>query len=218
MSDRNQTLYCRGDAGAGKTMLAAKIVDDLFTTHKDDLRDVGICFLYCSFNQQNAHTLENLLATFLKQLLQHRPLPESIQLRYEMHHHHRGLRIDEILEELQDIIKVRSKVYAIVDGLDECAEDCRNQFLEKLESLRDQTAENGTNSNQTEVKILVTSRPLPEITSSIRGSLLTLPIYARDDDIRKYLDAELGKISKHYWSGDSWIDVKGEIVSIAEGK
>ncbi|KAF2467026.1 uncharacterized protein BDR25DRAFT_235946, partial [Lindgomyces ingoldianus] len=219
ISEKNQTIYCPGDAGAGKTTFTAKVVYDLFTVHRDELGNVGICFLYCSFNDKSHHTLENLLATLLKQLLLHRPLPESIKSRYHTYHQsHQRLSVDEILKELRVAIKARSKAYVVVDGLDECDEGCRYKFLKMLKSFRDQRDDNGTSSGQTDVKILVSSKPFPKIAASLGEGILTMPICARRNDIFKYLDLAREELDQHYLLDDSWTSVKDEIVRIADGK
>ncbi|KAL2014011.1 hypothetical protein VTN00DRAFT_1536 [Thermoascus crustaceus] len=62
-----RTLFCPGIPGAGKTILTSIVVDYLWKTFQDDAT-VGIAYLYCNFRQRHEQTLEDLLASVLKQL------------------------------------------------------------------------------------------------------------------------------------------------------
>jgi Cdc6-like AAA superfamily ATPase len=74
-----QTLFCPGIPGAGKTILTSVVVEELSTRFYNDSRIV-VAYIYCNFKRQIEQTLENLLASLLKQLAQSRPsLPESIK-------------------------------------------------------------------------------------------------------------------------------------------
>lgn len=88
-----ETLFCPGMPGAGKTILAATVIDDLTRRFQNDGdADVGIAYIYCNFMRQSEQTVDRLLASLLKQLCQTRPpLPDCLKDLYE-HHQHRRTR------------------------------------------------------------------------------------------------------------------------------
>ena len=62
-------LQCVGEPGAGKTFLCALVVECLKEMFKD--RNVPILCLYLNYKESNVQTLDNLISSLLKQLLQH---------------------------------------------------------------------------------------------------------------------------------------------------
>jgi hypothetical protein len=74
----NQTLFCPGIPGAGKTMSAAIVIDELYTIFQNDA-SIGIAYVYCNFRRQHDQKPVDLLSSLLKQLIQERSLmPERI--------------------------------------------------------------------------------------------------------------------------------------------
>ena len=62
-------LQCVGEPGAGKTLLCALVVERLRQIFKD--RNVPILCIYLNYKESNTQTLDNLISSLLKQLLQH---------------------------------------------------------------------------------------------------------------------------------------------------
>ena len=46
LKNDSQTLFCPGIPGAGKTILTAIVIDDLYTRFQNDA-SIGIAYLYC---------------------------------------------------------------------------------------------------------------------------------------------------------------------------
>ncbi|GFF43165.1 isoform 2 of serine/threonine-protein phosphatase 6 regulatory ankyrin repeat subunit A [Aspergillus udagawae] len=178
LSARNQTLFCPGIPGAGKTILTAIVIDDLTTRFLDD-QSIGIAYIYCNFRRQNEQKVEDLLASLLKQLSQEQPaLPDSVGILYNRHKG-RGTRpsLSEISEALRSVAAKYSRAYIFIDALDECEVDgCRTKFLAEIFDLQ---AICGVN-------IFATSRFIPQITERFKYSM-TLEIRACDEDVREYL-------------------------------
>lgn len=64
------TLFCPGAPGAGKTILASIVIDELEKRHETNC-DVGIAYFFCSFQCQSGdQEPEILLASILRQLCQ----------------------------------------------------------------------------------------------------------------------------------------------------
>jgi len=141
-----QTLFCPGIPGAGKTILASIIIDYL-CAHAQKNPDNGIAYLYFNFRRREEQKAEDLLASLLKQLIQERsPLPDSVKALHNRHTKNRTRpSLVEISEALQSVVAMYSRVLIIVDALDECqtSDGCRTVFLSELFNLqkgREQTS------------------------------------------------------------------------------
>ncbi|RYP70705.1 hypothetical protein DL771_005309 [Monosporascus sp. 5C6A] len=170
----------KGIPGAGKTILTSIVVEDLTARLGND-ESIGIAYLYCAFKRQGEQKPKELLASLLKQLSQRRPsLPDRVRSLYD-EHKDKGTRpcFDEILKALQSVAGLYSRVFIIVDALDECQDrhGCLTSFLPAIFSLQ----------ATTETNLFATSRHVPEIAVMFKGSI-SVEIRATDDDVRRYLD------------------------------
>lgn len=203
-----QLLFCPGIPGAGKTILTSIVVNYLNSEFYNDSK-IGIAYIYCNFKKQEEQTIYDLLASVLKQLAESQPaLPESIKHLYE---HHKAKRtrpsVDEIVTVLQSVMMVYSRIFIIVDALDECqaSDGCRDRFISELFNLQ---IRNGAN-------IFTTSRFIPEIRERFKGSK-EIEIRAHDTDVRRYLDSQI----EH--SGSALLkthceEIKTEIIRVVKG-
>lgn len=146
--------------------------------------DVGIAYIYCCYKEMQRQTSNNLVASLLQQLLlQQNEIPDDIMALYERHTKIKTRPLlNEYIRLLQSITKNFSKIYIIIDGLDECSEmnSTRSNFLAGISELRSQTC------------TFITSRYIPSIEKDLCGAT-RLQVEASDDDIRKYLTQRLQK-------------------------
>ena len=178
-----QTLFCPGIPGAGKTILTSIVVEELNTRFCND-KSIGIAYLYCNFRRQDEQKAEALLASLLKQLTQGlSSLPESVKFLHGSHKDRRTRPIfNEISRALESVAALYSKVFIIIDALDECqvAGGCRARFLSEVFSLQ----------AKCQVSFFATSRFIPEITEKFDKSI-RLEIRASDQDVQRYLDSHI---------------------------
>jgi hypothetical protein len=177
------TLFCPGIPGAGKTILTSIVVDDLTARFSND-SNTGIAYIYCNFRRQDEQKVDSLLASLLKQLAERQSsLPGTVKDLYDRHNTNRKRpSLDEVLTVLQSVVALYSRVFIVVDALDECqvSDGFRMRFLSEIFGLQ---AKCGLN-------IFATSRPILEVAEEFRGST-TLEIRAHDEDVRKYLDHQI---------------------------
>ena len=200
------TLFCPGIPGAGKTMMSSIVVDHLLTKAQED--NIGVGYLYFSFQQRQEHKLEELLTSLLQQLLRGlHPLPAQISLLYKKHNKRSRPSCDEICDVLVAILAKYSKSYIVVDALDECQETCRQGFLRKILDLQ----------SKTKFKLFVTSRLIPDSEETF-GKALTLQIHAHNDDIETYLESRMPELPR-YVQRDSVLqkEIKTAIVEATDG-
>lgn len=125
-------------------------------------------------------TLENFVASYLKQLVQLRPLSSEVEELYD-NHRKCGTRptLEALIEILQHEIKRCEKVYIIIDALDECTDSGTRQKL--LAEIR---------AFPVMVQLLTTSRPLAFEGCGLE-SFCRLQILATEQDLRTYIVGRL---------------------------
>jgi len=205
-----QTLFCPGIPGAGKTILAAIVVDDLHTLFQNN-SSIGIAYLYCNFRRKDEQKAEDLLASLLRQLSQTwSSLPDSVKALYDRHNDQRTRpSFDEILRVLQSVAAMYPRVFIVVDALDECqaSDGCRSKFLLEIFNVQ----------AKTEANIFATSRPLPDIEREFK-ECLSLEILATDEDVRKYLDGHMSQLPDFVSSRPKLQEeIKTDILRAVEG-
>jgi Cdc6-like AAA superfamily ATPase len=210
LETEKQTLFCRGIPGAGKTILTSIVIKDLNTRFQDDA-SIGIAYLYFNFRQRDEQKAEDLLASFLKQLSQQRSsLPDSVRALYN-HHKEKRTRppFDEISKTLQSVAATYSKIFIIVDALDECevSGQCRKRFLSKIFELQTKV-----NAN-----FFATSRPIMDIEKLFNGCP-SCEILASEEDVRRYLDDHMSQLPSFVLSkSELQEEIKTEILRAVEG-
>ena len=210
LTTEKQTLFCPGIPGSGKTILTSIVIDKLITQFRND-KNIGIAYLYCNFRRRDEQKIDDLLAGLLKQLAQALdPLPDFLKSLYDKHKHNRTRpTLDEILQALESVATLYTKVFIIVDALDECLAigSHRSKFLSRIFNFQ---KESGSN-------LFMTSRHLPEITEIFHGHV-SLEIRALESDVRRYVDGHLSNLPSFVRrSPDLQEEVKTGIVDAVDG-
>jgi hypothetical protein len=215
LKTNKQALLCPGIPGAGKTITTAIIVDDLYTRFQNN-PSVGIAYIYCNFGRQDEQKPEDLLASLLRQLIPS-SMPDIVKALYDQH---KGKRtrtsIDEIWRVLHSVTAGYSRTFIIIDALDECQVSHRERdgFLSSISTLQKEA--------QSQINILATSRPLPDITWHFEEyfkGYLSKEIRAKEDDVLSYVNGRIfhlrrPRISKYPDLQDA---IKREVVKAADG-
>ncbi|KAJ7600104.1 ankyrin repeat-containing domain protein [Mycena floridula] len=172
-------LWCRGDPGVGKTILASVIIDHLqrLVMTPEDV----VIYIYCEYNRKAEQTSMQLLGSILKQLVERRPVISQHLL--SLYRTHSSCKTIPTFPELMDALRTELQSYTraclIVDALDECSDEARNLFLSKespagLRSFADQ--------------LLMTSRNMPSIAHALKlQSESTIHIQAHVEDLQTYI-------------------------------
>jgi hypothetical protein len=181
------TLFCPGIPGAGKTILTSIVVKDLHTRFQAD-GSIGIAYLYCNFKRSHEQKLDDLLSSLLKQLAGRLSIPNVVRSLYdEQKCQKKRPSTDEISKALRSVITSFSKVFIIIDALDECQvnDRCRPRLISELFNLQ---AKCGVN-------LFATSRFIPKIADQFKHGA-RLEIRASDGDLRTYLDGHMVRLPK----------------------
>ncbi|KAG7285285.1 hypothetical protein NEMBOFW57_009907 [Staphylotrichum longicolle] len=183
---RQQTLFCPGIPGAGKTILTSVLINDLQKRYGDDV-SVGVAYIYCNFQWQEKQKINDLLASLLRQLAeQSSSLPGDVK---ELYRRHKGRKtrpsFDELSNSLHSVATTYARLFIVIDALDECqrSDGCRARFLSELFDIQKRHGAN----------ILATSRVIQDIEKEFEGSV-RVEIQAKDDDVQMYLDGHMDKL------------------------
>lgn len=209
ITSEKQTLFSPGIPGAGKTLLTATVVEDLYSRFQHD-SNIGMAYIYFNFRRQDEQRPEALLSSLLRQLTEKQVfVPESVinlYQKYQAPQNKPGL--DEIIDVLLSAATLYSRIFLVVDALDECHEaGHRSSFLETIFKL--QTHANGS--------VFATSRPIPDIEAHFNRAS-SLEISANKEDVDMYIDGHMSHLPGFVLrSPELCTMVKTEIAQAVEG-
>ncbi|KAI9683378.1 MAG: hypothetical protein M1829_005450 [Trizodia sp. TS-e1964] len=205
------TLVSIGIPGAGKTILSAIVVNHIETAVRGTDSNIGIAYIYCNYKRQLEQSAQNLIGSLLKQLLQQQALiPDEVKKHYESHRlRNTFVTMDEIFKLLLSAINMFSRVFIVVDALDECPEQdgVRRVFMAKILEML----------SATKVNLMATSREIPKIVQAFKGAL-KLEIRASDEDVRKYVEGRIPDMAQKVQASTALQDIiKNGIAEAVEG-
>ncbi|KAF0329084.1 ankyrin repeat protein [Colletotrichum asianum] len=205
-----QTLLCHGVPGTGKTILFSTIIEYLQSRFRND-PTVGVSYLILSFHRQHEHNPRNILGNILQQM--YSALPAAHTAIMEAYHNHNNgtslMSISEIIQCLRYITSRLTRVYLLVDGLDEYHRDggyhdtLLTAFLE-LHKIAN-------------IKFLATCVPTSEITHHF-PSAMVIEIEA-EEDLVHFVDSQMSKIYR-FIAGSMRIgeELKSAVANAVHGK
>lgn len=182
---KDGTLYCPGLPGAGKTIMAALVIDHLLRSQH--VTDQPVAFIYCNYKRQSEQSAKHMLSSILRQVIDIQP--GVGKLVEDFYTSHTGRRTTPSRDEIEQILKAASKdlrgLTIIIDALDECGTRARQEFLAAVEDLR----------GQCEVRLLATSRRLPNVQSHlIFLGKPALEFKAADEDLENYIRSRANEL------------------------
>ncbi|KAF5589386.1 transient receptor potential channel pyrexia [Fusarium pseudocircinatum] len=159
-----RTLFCPGIPGAGKTIMASIVVNSLLESFHSE-SNIGVAYIYCNFRRRHEQKASDLIANLLKQLSENQPsLFKPVE---ELYNKRKASRTRPSLQELgrvlQEVAATYSRVYIVLDALDECetTDGTLPNFIQQVLDLQSATSTN----------ILATSRYIPEIKEKFRKAV-----------------------------------------------
>ncbi|KAJ7478803.1 hypothetical protein B0H11DRAFT_1696061, partial [Mycena galericulata] len=120
-SGTTKTVWCPGMPGAGKTVLASIIVDNLRATV--DSQNTGVAVIYLNHKETEVQSPSNLLAPIWRQLVVDRPMSPTVHSLYVKHREQRTRPpVEDTYRVLSSTVSDLSRVFIIIDALDEYPE------------------------------------------------------------------------------------------------
>ncbi|KAM7190149.1 Ankyrin repeat-containing domain protein [Rhypophila sp. PSN 637] len=181
-SDDHGSLWIKGIPGAGKSVIAASLVQHLRTTENHPV----LFFFFRNIVSTN-FSPRALIQDWLAQLLPHSPKLQFILQQQCLETELAEISDGDLFQYFLDGLSCVPKVYCIADALDEMVSDSRQgPFLDRLNSL--------AKHQRTSLKLLMTSRPKRQLQSALRdSSIVHISLQQRlvDVDIIAYLGHQL---------------------------
>ncbi|EXJ70464.1 uncharacterized protein A1O5_06533 [Cladophialophora psammophila CBS 110553] len=180
--------FCYTDilqAGAGKTILASIVIDSL--ERYFEYENVAIAYIYCSYEDQDNQTATNLLASLLQQLVRKASnVSENIISVYKSHAPRQTRpSLDIFSTLLRSEARRLSKVFVVIDALDECSKNngTRRSLVEEIRKL------------QPSIQLLTTWRHDAAIERESK-SVTHIEVRASDQDIRRYIENRIKRADR----------------------
>lgn len=154
------------------------VIDHLKAEH--NARNIGIAYIYFDYKNQGKQVTEYCLRSILKQLLLFLDImPAEVEKLYDNCSASSTSPDADTLTSLLALSVLRlSRVFLVLDGLDECnQEGVLPRLIRQLRTL--------------DVKTICTSRPHLLNLPDQLGATSSLEISARSEDVEKYLTARL---------------------------
>jgi hypothetical protein len=161
--------------------MSSIVINDLDSMFPAGQSDIGVAFLYCDYKTEKEQTPEFFLASLLAQLLRRQPALLDI-IRDVYRERKEDLpRLVDIQAALRIVVRTYSRVFIVVDALDEC-KDANMTRIGLLFHLRDKCG----------AVLLASSRfHTKDVSSRFEGEP-ALEIRAHDSDIEKFLNGSMG--------------------------
>ncbi|KAL6796987.1 hypothetical protein J3E68DRAFT_402406 [Trichoderma sp. SZMC 28012] len=184
------TLFCPGEPGSGKTILTSLAIDEVQKWQQNNTSsNVGLAYFY--FSYRRPIPMRNVVLTLLQQLyLQSLSPIDELTVLEKLAAKSEYIPFASVVSALLTISRQFSKVYIILDALDECAPGYRPDLLHLLTSITDSPT-----------RLLASSRPhqtfgvleggpkieiLPpkgDIEHYAKTKLQHAPLFAGDDEL-----------------------------------
>lgn len=195
-------------AGAGKTVIASAVNDHLEELPRT--KNIAAVYIYCEYKQVAEQTISNLLGSILGQLIQQGKVDlESFRSNYHQSKNHRTqLSPAELSKIINAAANRLSRLYIVIDALDECDDATRLKLVSEIRRLPSHT------------HTLVTSRFSPD-TENLLDDSTKLEIRAQDIDLQSYIKdraIEEPRLGKHVQKDPSLLsDITEAIIENAQG-
>lgn len=176
----------------------AILVDYLMERFRGD-DTVCVAYLYYNFKRQQDQKAEQMLASLVRQLSESStPFPNALRKLYDRH---KLMKISPSLTAISDVLATLvpafSRVYILIDALDEGEDRERMKCLSEVFAVQEKTGLN----------IFATSRAINNIAAKFEGSI-SRDISPTRHDIFKFLGAHMSELPS-FVQGD--IDLQNEI-------
>ena len=192
-----QILRLTGGPGIGKTMLSSFLVKELEERAAKTPKMV-LAYYFCDNKDEKRNTDTAIIRGLLLQLLRQIPsFFRHVKLVYDQHK-------DAMFNNFETLWRIFSKVlqdtdgsdiYILIDALDECQDKSSKKLLWAFADLLAFDKE-----KKTKLKLLITSRPDPEVDaediSSKYGSQLRIDSAQINADLEKYINMKVEELSK----------------------
>ncbi|KAL6360885.1 hypothetical protein LRP88_05618 [Fusarium phalaenopsidis] len=180
-------IWCSGIPGAGKSVLAAAIIDECLQRTTVNPHS-ALAYFFCIYRDEKSQDPRSILSSLCSQLARQ---DEKAFLILEEYYHEltserqlqSGPSTKKLIKVLRMMCSSIDRVYIIVDGLDECGkqvEECVESLAALLPSPDDEA-----------LNLALLSRDEMPIRDIVGGQFQNIEIEAHTADIQRYVASEL---------------------------
>ncbi|KAJ3465016.1 hypothetical protein MRS44_005674 [Fusarium solani] len=184
---RGSKIWCSGIPGAGKSVLAAAMVDECLQRNAPN-PGTALAYFFCTYRDEITQEPISILSSLCSQLA--RQDENAFEILREYHDEltserqlQAGPSTKKLIKILRRMCSSFDRVYLIVDGLDECAEqveECVGSLAALLPSPEDET-----------LNLALLSRDEFPIQEILKDQFQNVKIEAHTEDIDRYVTREL---------------------------
>lgn len=185
-------LWLSGNPGCGKTVISAFLLDCLEERAKTT--NAKVAYFFCDDKQEKQKSAQSLLRGLIHQLVVTTP---SLIKHAMVHYINQGAIMVESLDTLWRIFlsiitdPLSNGTYIILDALDECEKTSRDDLLRRLSEYFRSSSE----TTDTYLKVLITSRPYPEIQILLQEQPTTTRLKVEDEE--QNINADISSFVSH---------------------
>ncbi|KAM5354438.1 hypothetical protein ACJ41O_001087 [Fusarium nematophilum] len=215
----SSVFWLQGQMGTGKSFLSSKVIDHYQFDPSNPgqstaQHDEGFAFFYCDRSDLARRKLHSILRSYIRQLSVTPRHPESIhQAPYNLYEKggniQAGITADDCKKMLVEIVNTYPRTTLVLDALDECDEETRQDLIGVFGYLIDHS--------ERVLKIFIASRPEHDIREHMKVFEPVAHIDTTDNrgDIKKFVRQ---RISKHTaWTISEEMKIKVEETLVEKG-
>jgi Cdc6-like AAA superfamily ATPase len=184
LNSSQETLFCPGMPGAGKSMLASMIIDELRSRRLacTPSNRIGVAFVYCDFREE--YGAEDFLSSIAKQLCFEQPLAllHVKDLHALCNQEDRLPTADDLTKLLRSIFSLYPRSYIVIDALDEWNRACCGKLLQHIFNLQ----------TDCQMNFLATSRHIPWI-DAFFSNAKRADVSASEPDVASYVYSRMNE-------------------------
>ncbi|KAH6888318.1 hypothetical protein BKA70DRAFT_59722 [Coprinopsis sp. MPI-PUGE-AT-0042] len=175
---RLKTMWGSGMPGAGKTIFASIVINEVEARAEASKRPICVGYIYFRYSDHTTATVRDFLLALVKQTIErHADCLPIFNEVFARHIREKTLPSEsELVQLLRRFAEVIAGMFYFLDALDEAPPDVQFDLLKRLSTL--------------DVKIFVTSRPLANLDSRFPGAH-RFSIRAQDRDLELHIAKEI---------------------------
>ena len=182
-------FWLGGLPGSGKTVLTSTVIEHLQYSLESKQKGVALIYFYIDYRDPTKQNLDACLATLVRQLLDHNSQGmEYLEWLYEQKRRSlsRNVSTNEYIDILKVLANLQTKVYMVIDALDEASNV--GAFVDALKQL------SGSESG-TPVAVMISSRNDASIERILMPIIINHVLVANEDndDVRLFIATEVNK-------------------------
>lgn len=204
ISGGTHTLFCPGDPGTGKSVIAATAVHELRRIL--DTRTNPVIYLSCDYHNQKTQNLDRFLGDVLRQLVNAKGVAPPYMYDMQRKHESAGScpPTNELREWIQGLLSDCEQSFVVVDALDECDGQVREALVSFFRELQ----------RSRPVRLLATSRPISTV-QRLFDNDREIAIRASEHDVRIYARARLAEFRVQEFPDSTTVDTIVDAVVVS---